>query len=84
MENQNICQKFISEIDVFDRVYQKTNGIVTILQGDIREVGLDENYYDIILAGAVLQLGLIQIKKDVKLKRVPRNYLPLRFCIVKY
>jgi hypothetical protein len=39
MENQNICQKFISEIDVFDRVYQKTNGIVTILQGDIREVG---------------------------------------------
>jgi len=38
----------------FERVSQKTNNKVTILQGDIREVKLDENYYDIILAGAVL------------------------------
>ncbi|MFD2033821.1 class I SAM-dependent methyltransferase [Belliella marina] len=38
----------------FERVSQKTNGEVTILQGDIREVGLKENHYDIILAGAVL------------------------------
>ncbi|MBU0475006.1 MAG: class I SAM-dependent methyltransferase [Bacteroidetes bacterium] len=38
----------------FERVSQKTNNKVTILQGDIREVGLSENNYDIILAGAVL------------------------------
>jgi len=38
----------------FERVSEKTNGDVTILQGDIREVGLQENNYDIILAGAVL------------------------------
>jgi|SRR6185437_11741327 len=38
----------------FERVSQKTNNRVTILQGDIREVGLNENHYDIILAGAVL------------------------------
>jgi len=38
----------------FERVSQKTNSDVTILQGDIREVELYENYYDIILAGAVL------------------------------
>ncbi|WP_246581541.1 class I SAM-dependent methyltransferase [Echinicola shivajiensis] len=38
----------------FERVSQKTNNNVTILQGDIREVALPENYYDIILAGAVL------------------------------
>jgi len=38
----------------FERVSQKTNNNVTILQGDIREVGLNENHYDIILAGAVL------------------------------
>ena len=38
----------------FERVSQKTNNNVTILQGDIREVELKENYYDIILAGAVL------------------------------
>ncbi|NNV55092.1 class I SAM-dependent methyltransferase [Limnovirga soli] len=38
----------------FERVSQKTNNKVTIVQGDIREVKLNENYYDIILAGAVL------------------------------
>lgn len=38
----------------FERVSQKTNNNVTILQGDIREVGLRENHFDIILAGAVL------------------------------
>ena len=38
----------------FERVSQKTNSDVTILQGDIREAGLKENNYDIILAGAVL------------------------------
>jgi len=38
----------------FQRVSQKTNNNVTILQGDIRKVGLKENHYDIILAGAVL------------------------------
>ena len=38
----------------FERVSQKTKNSVTILQGDIREVELNENHYDIILAGAVL------------------------------
>lgn len=38
----------------FERVSQRTKNNVTILQGDIREVGLKENNYDIILAGAVL------------------------------
>lgn len=38
----------------FERVSQETTNKVTILQGDIREVKLNENYYDIILAGAVL------------------------------
>jgi tRNA (cmo5U34)-methyltransferase len=38
----------------FERVSQMTNNNVTILQGDIREVGLEGNHYDIILAGAVL------------------------------
>jgi tRNA (cmo5U34)-methyltransferase len=38
----------------FERVSQQTTGDVTILQGNIREVGLQENNYDIILAGAVL------------------------------
>jgi tRNA (cmo5U34)-methyltransferase len=38
----------------FERVSQNTSGEVTILQGDIREVELKENHYDIILAGAVL------------------------------
>jgi len=38
----------------FERVSQKTTNEVTILQGDIREVELPENHYDIILAGAVL------------------------------
>lgn len=37
-----------------ERVSQKTKSNVTILQGDIREVELCENHYDIILAGAVL------------------------------
>lgn len=37
-----------------ERVSQKTKNIVTILQGDIREVELNEKHYDIILAGAVL------------------------------
>jgi tRNA (cmo5U34)-methyltransferase len=38
----------------YERVSQMTNNVVTILQGDIREVELKENHYDIILAGAVL------------------------------
>ncbi|WP_347049605.1 class I SAM-dependent methyltransferase [Flavobacterium olei] len=38
----------------FERVSQETNGNVEILQGDIREVPLPENHFDIILAGAVL------------------------------
>lgn len=38
----------------FERVSQKTKNNVITLQGDIREVELKENHYDIILAGAVL------------------------------
>lgn len=38
----------------YERVSEETNGAVEILQGDIREVNLKENHYDIILAGAVL------------------------------
>jgi len=38
----------------FERVSEKTTNCVTILQGDIREVELKENHFDIILAGAVL------------------------------
>lgn len=38
----------------FERVSKNTKNEVTMLQGDIREVELHENYYDIILAGAVL------------------------------
>ncbi len=38
----------------FERVSQKTKSNVITLQGDIREVNLNENYFDIILAGAVL------------------------------
>jgi len=38
----------------FERVTEKTTNSVTILQGDFREVELNENHYDIILAGAVL------------------------------
>src|SRR4029077_16490905 len=38
----------------FERVSRETNNNVTILQSDIREAGLKENNYDIILAGAVL------------------------------
>jgi tRNA (cmo5U34)-methyltransferase len=38
----------------FERVSEKTTNRVTILQGDIRDVGLKENHFDIILAGAVL------------------------------
>ena len=37
-----------------ERVVQLTTKKVEILQGDIREVHLNENHYDIILAGAVL------------------------------
>ena len=37
-----------------ERVSAKTNGKVKIRQGDIREVDLEENSFDIILAGAVL------------------------------
>jgi tRNA (cmo5U34)-methyltransferase len=37
-----------------ERVSEKTSQNVEILQGDIREVSLKENHYDIILAGAVL------------------------------
>ncbi|MCH7400848.1 class I SAM-dependent methyltransferase [Belliella kenyensis] len=38
----------------FERVSQMTKNKVITLQGDIREVELKENHYDIILAGAVL------------------------------
>ncbi|KFF05541.1 class I SAM-dependent methyltransferase [Flavobacterium reichenbachii] len=38
----------------FERVSVETNGKVEIKQGDIREVDLEENSFDIILAGAVL------------------------------
>ena len=38
----------------FERVSQNTDSHVSVLQGDIREVELKENHYDIILAGAVL------------------------------
>ena len=38
----------------FERVSQKTDNNVDILQGDIRKIALKENNYDIILAGAVL------------------------------
>ncbi len=38
----------------FERVSQQTSSNVNVLQGDIREVVLNENYFDIILAGAVL------------------------------
>ena len=37
-----------------ERVSDKTNNEVCIVQGDIREVPLEENSFDIILAGAVL------------------------------
>ena len=37
-----------------ERVSAKTNNKVEIIQGDIREVGLKENSFDIILTGAVL------------------------------
>lgn len=38
----------------FERVSQETSENVEILQGDIRDVTLTENHFDIILAGAVL------------------------------
>src|SRR5690606_18433548 len=38
----------------FERVSPQPNGEVTVLQGDIREVELAGNHFDIILAGAVL------------------------------
>lgn len=38
----------------YERVSAETKGTVTILQGDIREVELEKNQFDIILAGAVL------------------------------
>lgn len=38
----------------YERVSAETKGTVTILQGDIREVELKKNHFDIILAGAVL------------------------------
>lgn len=38
----------------FERVSQKTKNEVVSVQGDIREVELKENNYDIVLAGAVL------------------------------
>lgn len=38
----------------FQRVSHETKGMIHIQQGDIREVALNENHYDIILAGAVL------------------------------
>jgi tRNA (cmo5U34)-methyltransferase len=38
----------------YERVRAETSGDVKLLQGDIRDVELNENYFDIILAGAVL------------------------------
>lgn len=38
----------------YERVSKETNRKVNIVQGDIREVDLEENQFDIILAGAVL------------------------------
>ena len=38
----------------FERVSQVSNHEVTVLHGDIRNVALPDNHYDIILAGAVL------------------------------
>ena len=38
----------------YERVSRETAGRVSVVQGDIREVGLPENHFDIILAGAVL------------------------------
>ncbi|GGF22822.1 class I SAM-dependent methyltransferase [Flavobacterium limi] len=38
----------------FERVSVETSGSVEVKQGDIREVELPENHFDIILAGAVL------------------------------
>lgn len=38
----------------FERVSAQTEKAVTILQGDVREVALLQNHFDIILAGAVL------------------------------
>ena len=38
----------------FERVSECTNNTIEIKQGDIREVALEENKFDIILAGAVL------------------------------
>jgi tRNA (cmo5U34)-methyltransferase len=38
----------------FERVSQQTSKRVETLQGDIRDVALKENHFDIILAGAVL------------------------------
>jgi len=38
----------------FERVSHVTNKKVDIIQGDIRDVNLKENHFDIILAGAVL------------------------------
>ncbi len=38
----------------FERVSQMTSNKIAVLQGDIREVALEENHFDIILAGAVL------------------------------
>jgi tRNA (cmo5U34)-methyltransferase len=38
----------------YERVSKQTNKTVEILQGDLREIKLKENHFDIILAGAVL------------------------------
>ena len=42
---------------MLDKAYERgsveTNGKVDVIQGDIREVKLQENHFDIILAGAV-------------------------------
>lgn len=38
----------------FERVSANTKGTIKIIQGDIREVSLPANHFDIILAGAVL------------------------------
>jgi tRNA (cmo5U34)-methyltransferase len=38
----------------YQRITPESKNEVTILQGDIREVNLEQNYFDIVLAGAVL------------------------------
>lgn len=53
----------------FERVGAETLGKVELLQGDIREVALTENHFDIVLAGAVLH----HLRDDMDWERVFRK-----------